>query len=272
MSLAIAHRTTGELITASIWNTDLADTLNGLDPSTSTITTTGTQTALAIPTGFGDLVIFANNASLLTIQGIAAGVDGQRLTIYAIGAGQVDLAHQNGSASAANRLINFATSGNTSLAAAAGSAEFEYDATAARWRLTAHEQGAWIYPAFSAGNFTGNGAMTWTVASGDVNNLGYYLRGRLLTVNFLLATTSVGGTPSTNLLIGNGAWGGFTINKVALALIRVVDSGGAAAAGLVQTAAGGTTIPLYKDLTATGNWSAATDTTSTNGQITFEVQ
>jgi hypothetical protein len=90
---------------------------NAAAVGTSIVTTTGVITALALPTGTGDLLIYMNNATLATIQGIAAGLSGQRLTILSIGAGQVDFAHQNAGATAANRLINFATSGNTSLAA-----------------------------------------------------------------------------------------------------------------------------------------------------------
>jgi hypothetical protein len=49
-----------------------------------------------------------NNASLLTIRGLQAGVSGQVLTIVSVGAGQVDLSHQDtGDGTAANRLICF---------------------------------------------------------------------------------------------------------------------------------------------------------------------
>lgn len=103
--------------------------------STSTITTVGTQTALTIPSGVGSLTIFANNATLLTLQGIAAGVDGQRLSVFAIGAGNVELAHQNGSASASARLINFSTAANAILPGGVGKADYIYDATTSRWRM-----------------------------------------------------------------------------------------------------------------------------------------
>jgi hypothetical protein len=149
----------------------------------STVTTTGNITALALPAGSGDLVIYMNNATLATIQGITAGASGQRLSIISIGAGQVDLAHQNASATAANRLINFATSGNTSLAAGTGAADFEYDTTNSRWRLIAHEQGAWI--AFTP-TLSGTGA-TYATQSGA-----YLLRGRMVTVNGYIALTAKG--------------------------------------------------------------------------------
>src|SRR4026208_48484 len=54
---------------------------------------TGTQTALAIPSGTGDLVLYLNNATLLTIQGIAAGGANPTLTLGPTGAGAGDLPH-----------------------------------------------------------------------------------------------------------------------------------------------------------------------------------
>ena len=113
------------------------DDVDPLSPATSTITTTGTQTALALPAGINELVIFANNATLLTLQGIAAGEDGQRITIFSKGAGRVDIVNQNASASAVNRII---TGGGTTitLAPGTGRASLLYDLTTARWRVDVH--------------------------------------------------------------------------------------------------------------------------------------
>lgn len=172
----------GQLMTAAFWNQQVRDNMLAVIGNTSTITTTGTQTALALPTGAGPLFLFVNNGSLLTVQGIAPGLDGQQLTIYAIGAGQIDLAHQNGSASAANRLINFATTMSTSLSPGSGSATYVYDATAARWRLRVHEQGAWIDYAGTS-TVVGYSAIT----TGAIR---YRLQGRSLTFEWLLDGTS----------------------------------------------------------------------------------
>jgi hypothetical protein len=265
--MAIPQRSTGVLMTAAIWN-EVVDAINLLDASTSTLTTTGTQTALAIPAGLGDLAIFLNNASLLTVQGISAGLDGQRLTLHSIGAGQVDLAHQNGSASAANRLVNFATSGSTSLAAGSGKAEYQYDLTAARWRLLAHEQGAWITRTFAGGNFTGSGTMTWTVDSGDLLRDAYYLRGRTLSYAWYVQTSTVAGTPSTNLQITIPS--GLTAVGVTVAPAWINDNGtkaiGVAFAGSPLTTVIGLT---HADDGAT--WAGATNTTHVRGSIAFEV-
>jgi hypothetical protein len=76
-----------------------------------------------------------------------------------------------------------------------------YDATTQRWRVVEHEQGAWITPAFSAGNFTASGSMTWTVESGDVTAFRYWLKGKTLTVVYVLTGTTTGGIASISLLI-----------------------------------------------------------------------
>jgi hypothetical protein len=141
-----------------------------------------------------------NNASLATIRGLKAGRAGQRVTIVSVGAGHVALAHQNGGSAAANRLQNFATSGVTYLATAVGMATYVYDGTAAFWRLEHHDQGAFITPTFAAGDFTAGGAMTWTVAGGDIITDRFFLNGRHLT--YLLetnATTTTGGVADPTL-------------------------------------------------------------------------
>lgn len=258
----------GELVTASMLNTHIRDNLNALAPSPTVITTTGTQTALAIPSGRGDLVIFANNPTLLTVQGITAGFDGQRLTILSIGAGQVDFAHQNGSATAANRLINFATVGLTSLAAGSGVATYVYDAnpTAQRWRLDKHEQGAWISPAFSAGDFTSNTG-SWAVGSGDVVSYAYRLSGRTLTVVVTLQTTTVSGSP---VALQVKVPGGFTSAKEMTAVHRYIDNG-TPGLGLLDVAAAGTNL-LFYHTDSTVTWANATNATNVVATITFEVQ
>lgn len=236
--------------------------------TTSTITTVGTQIALAIPAGDGALTIFANNATPLTVQGITAGRDGQSLTIYSVGAGQVDLANQSGSATAELRLINGVT-GTISLAAGSGRVVLQYDSTTARWRVREHEQGAWITPTFAAGTYTGVGGGTWTVGSGDVTTQAYRLSGRTLQVVWALVTTTVAGTVG-NLSIGNAAWGGFTAAKAMSTRHGYSDNGGAEVLGSATVSAAGAAILINR--LAGSNWTAATDTTGTNGMMTFEVQ
>ncbi len=151
--------------------------------SVVTITSTGSQNNLAISEA--DLVIF-NNASDITVTGIAApsspSKPGKPLRCISIGAGNVFFKHQNGSSTAANRLINFATSGDTPLAAGVGTAMFVYDSVNSRWRLMLHEQGEWLdYSATST--IVGFSSRTAT-------SLRYFLRGRTVTLMWYLGGTS----------------------------------------------------------------------------------
>lgn len=142
--------------------------------------------------------IRANNATIATIRGLVAGYyDGQVVTIISIGAGQVDLAHQNAGSAAGNRFINMVTSGVTSLALGVGVASYQYDLTTARWRLIAHEQGAYIDMAYASGNFTAQGT-TWTVDSGDLVTMAYYVRGNEVTFKLKVLSSSTGA--ATNYL------------------------------------------------------------------------
>lgn len=229
------------------------------------VSLTGTNNDLALTAGVS--VLRLTNATLLTLTGFVAGTDGQRLIVRSEGAGQVDFAHQNAGSAAGARLINFATSGNTSLAAGLGVAEFVYDGTNARWRLVQHEQGAWLTPTFAAGSYTANGIMTWTLAAGDVSLQRYYLHGRQLTVSFFIITSTVGGTVNTQLLIGNGAWGGFTANTSFMGTLWLSDNAAAGVSGRVFSNA----TTLIIDKVGQTNWTLATDQTSVLGSITFEV-
>lgn len=139
--------------------------------------------------------IRANNASLATIRGLVAGYDGQVVTIASIGAGQVDLAHQDTNSTAANRLLNMLTSGVTSLALGVGVASYQYDLTTARWRLIAHEQGAYIDIAYASGNFTAQ-AGTWTVDSGDLITSAYYVRGLEVYYKLKILSSTTSTTPN----------------------------------------------------------------------------
>lgn len=128
-----------------------------------------------------------NNASLLTIQGMtvlgAAPSAGDTVIIDSINA-QVDLPHQNGSATAADRLINFVTSGLTSLAAGIGTSTYRYDGTTLRWRLIEHEQGKAIdYAATST-------IVGWSSFTGGRKFIWYYLKGNKLSITVMLEGTS----------------------------------------------------------------------------------
>lgn len=158
----------------------------------ATITTTGNIDNL----DFGNVdILRLNNASLSTIRGLKAGTPGQQVTIVSVGAGIVDFAHLNGGSSTSNQLQNAITSGNTPIAAGVGIATYQYDGASAKWRLAAHEQGAYIDMAYNSGNFTAQ-AGVWTVESGDLITMAYYVRGREVTFKLKILSSATTTAPN----------------------------------------------------------------------------
>lgn len=118
---------------------------------------------------------------------------------------------------------------------------------------------------FAAGNFTGNGAMTWALASGDQAAFWYQIHNKLMTVGFRLDTTSVGGTPSTELRItipGGKVAAVVTNDKVALA-----SDNGTTREAWMQVS-GSTIAILRQDQVA---WTASANNTSVYGTVTFPI-
>ncbi len=122
--------------------------------------------------------------------------------------------------------------------------------------------GAWTDVAFVAGNYTGNNSMTWTLTAPDQEYYKYKKLGKTVIVAFKLATTTVGGTPSTALRIALP----FTPTAVFGAAILVSDNGAATvfASGLTSSNL------LSVSLVTGSNWSASTNATSMVGTIVFE--
>jgi hypothetical protein len=226
-------------------------------PGSTAPVTTGTITAEPIPTGTGDLVTYHNNATLKTIQGMVAGLAGQRWTHVSKGAGQVDFAHLHTSGTPLGKLKLFAASGVTSLSPGVGVSVFQYDAIVTQWRLVTAEQGAWITPATPT--FTGSGTLTFT--SVTVGSLRYRLSGRTLLFEFDL-TGTIGGAGTTiqfPLPVGftaAGLFGSYVNNFLTMALW--------------QTTTASQTLVLYKDVTSGGNFTTGSARLLFNG--TIEIQ
>lgn len=234
-------------------------------------TQTGATNNWAISGLTGDAVILWNGAADVAVTGIVAGYNGQMLVFRNITAAKImTFAHNSGSSSAGNKLSNIVTSAVTPVAPT-GYAVFVYDATAAVWYLIDHEQGKWITPGFVAGDFTGNGSMTWTLAAGDRAAMSYRVTRSTIQVNFVLVTTTVGGTPNTTLKIGNGQWGGFTAGafQIDQTLGFVIDNGVREAPGFLEVAAAGTSIGCIRYTAA--NWTAVADNAYVTGLATFEL-
>jgi hypothetical protein len=235
-------------------------------PIIQTTTATGTQNDFSLLPGVGMLV--CNNASTLTLTGMSAGLPNQVLYVYSANA-QVDFAHASGSSSAANRLVNFATSGTTSLAAGSGCAVYIYDSSSSRWRLFQHIQGDFIDVAYSAGNFTttGGSGTTWTVDSGDQKTYAYYLSGRSLTVVAYLDVTSVSSSSAIQLFVAIP--NSFVANRLTQVNSIAFDNGAVTTAYNRVFSVGSTTIEIGRlDLAA---WANSTNNTYVRVEITFPV-
>jgi hypothetical protein len=126
---------------------------------------------------------------------------------------------------------------------------------------------AWITPAFNAANFTGKGSMTWTVESGDVVTYAYIINGKTMTVAFEVVESTVGGTPDDTLQIAIPA-SKVAAKQMASAINRVLDNNVLTVA-IAQVNAAGTVIRLLRNNFA--NWSASTNLTTVQGQLTFEI-
>jgi hypothetical protein len=125
---------------------------------------------------------------------------------------------------------------------------------------------AWTDVTFAAGNFTGNGGMTWTVAAGDQTTFAYHKIGRKMTVAFAINTSSTsGGQTSLQITIPAA----LVAAKEMYGYAYVIDAAGAGVASRCSVAASGTVISIVRPNVAVWTATAANDT-HTLGQITFE--
>jgi hypothetical protein len=209
-----------------------------------------------------------NNATLSTIRGLKAGYAGQQVTIVSIGAGQVDLAHQNANSAANNRQINYMTSAPTPLKAGVGSATYQYDGTTLRWRLVSHNQGGPITRAFDAADFTGSGSMTWTVDSGDVFAYDFMLVGRQMLITIDFDTTTIGGTASSALRFAIPLTGA-SPTKAARQVLWV-NQAGITSLGVLNVLAAVTYIQITKNFDG-DNWTLNTNNVHIAGQLYISV-
>lgn len=126
---------------------------------------------------------------------------------------------------------------------------------------------AWTDVAFSAGNFAGNNDMTWSLDSSDQTTFAYKVLGKTMVVVFTLQNTTVGGTPSTRLLITIP--GGKTSAKAVWNPVRL-DNNGSLSIGSCYVDFGSTTISCL--LISAGNFTSSTNNTDVTGEITFPIQ
>lgn len=243
----------------------------GLQGITQSTALTGTQNDLALVAGA--TLLQCNNASLLTITGFSAGVDGQQLTVVALGAGLVSFAHQNAGSVAAGRLINKVTSANVSLSGSTGVMRYQYDGVTARWRCLSHHQGAPITPTFSAANFEGESVgLVWTVDAGDIYNFTYVVKDTAITIVCAFNTTTLSGTPGfvVRFVIPDGFAMAAGLQQYQIAA-SIFDNAAPWVAGILNASAtvSTTKVRIFKNdqsilTNSTNNWYV-------QGVITFEL-
>jgi len=189
----------------TIWTADNIVTPSALRSVNATISITGDQHDVPIPSGVITYIQF-NSATAVNVDGFAGGTPGQILFIQTIGAGVVYLVNHSSSLSQVqNRLHNPVGSGPMPMTQFGGSAQYVYQGDAINgyvWRLISHEQGHWIRVPYAAGNFYGNAGAVWTVEAADIQQLDYKLVGTNLLVTIAI-TNSTLGTDSQHLHIGN---------------------------------------------------------------------
>ena len=122
--------------------------------------------------------------------------------------------------------------------------------------------GEWTNIAYNAGNFTGNGGMTWTVDVGDQVGLAYMIIGKTCWVRFTLNGTTVGGVASSQLLLDLS---GIPLTAVvnSSAIVRCYNAG-VDGAGLAEIVGSQVRLSLF-----TGNWTLVANNTSIQGSLMF---
>lgn len=263
--------TTAHGLTPKLPN-DAAKFLNGIGTYTVpwtviSNTTTGAQNNWAPAGLLGNTLIEWNGASDAAFTGLAGGFAGQIVTVKNTTTTRVaTFAPLSGSSSAANQFTNYATVGNTPIAAG-GSITYQHDGT--NWKITAHEQGASIVPAYNAGDYTA-ATGNWTVDAGDVIGVSYILRGRQLTVLMNVNSTSVSATPVS---LRRAIPGGFQGSAAGTLIDTFLGNpGGTFQLAQLNVGAGGGVIIFYSSISTAGTWGTTTNSTSVACNVTFEVQ
>jgi hypothetical protein len=218
-----------------------------------------------------DTYIALTNLTALTVTGLPQGIAGQRIMLRATSS-DVFLPHNN--AGSTFKFINSATSGTTPISTG-GWAEYTYHdlgGGTGSWVMTGHEPGQWIAAPYNAVYFSGSGSMTWAVSAGNMSTFRYRLQAKTLSIVVDIQGTTIGGTPSTDLLLSNNLYGGFTggpgPTMYGGRVGRSTDGGGAVVESTFVLGSSAATIRIVK--TSFAAWTAGANA-SVSGFSTFEV-
>jgi hypothetical protein len=135
----------------------------------------------------------------------------------------------------------------------------------------AHGRQSWVHPVFVAADFTGSGAMVWTVDALDVLTDSYIISGKTVTYNLVVTTSSISGTG--DLLLQRALPGGVVAVSNQSGGCNVDDraaSAGSRDSGRVYVTNGSEDLLISHE---TGSdWNPGTDHATVNCSITFEIE
>lgn len=167
-------------------------------PVEQTTSITGTQNDFNLSGRNVNLI--CSNASALIFSGFkvnsAPPTAGDRVIIINNGSSTIRVESEGTGSTAAYRGIFESTRGQ--IIGAKGAIQLVYNGTSSRWNVVSINPGSAISIPFNAADFTGGGTSTWTVDSGDVALETYQQKGKLLTVWLSIASSTTGGTASSN--------------------------------------------------------------------------
>jgi hypothetical protein len=121
---------------------------------------------------------------------------------------------------------------------------------------------------FNAADFTGFGAMTWTVGAGNVTTFRWAVVGKMMTVWLNIGGSTVGGAVNVALLIAIP--GGFQAAASVGNSVPIQNNGAFTSAGFVDVVSGGSVIRVFRDATTATNWTASANT-GMNLTFTFPI-
>lgn len=222
----------------------------------------------------GNTVLRVSNGSPVVFTGFQVNgtfpQDGDRVTIYGGASSTIRVAEatstEGQASTSGNRILTPSIRGQ--IINSDGAMTLVYDAGI--WMLESVQPGEPIDVPFSAGNFTGNGSMTWTVDAADQGEWRYLQRGKTLYQKFRVQNTDVGGTASNILqaALPNGFTSG-TSNRL---LNIPVRNAGTFEAGVVFFSSVGVTVIGFV-LLSTANWTlTSSDNTDIFAAFEMEIQ
>ena len=127
---------------------------------------------------------------------------------------------------------------------------------------------AWTQYTYNAGDFTGAGSMTWTVATASVANISYAIAGKWMAITIGVIQSSVGGTVASSLQ--------FTIPGGKLSKTRadgtcIVTDNGTVGLGRIGCNIPSSSVIVFQKPDGS-NFITSTTNTSVRGFLLFEIQ